>query len=323
MSGTAWGLAAIWNASLNTDRQRPLEARDHVWASELGKSYYDRFHKMKGRKATTPPNMRARRKFEAGSLMEWVVSQVLVRAGVLHTTQDYITNEEGAVKVTGKADFVAGGMIQDVDLDDMPETFALVAQEAIEVLKKRFPNGLRDQGLEIKSCSAFMFERYLKQPSRHHALQAFHYAYNTKKPYIIVYISRDDLRVCEWVIEPDDAGMKQRYFEDLDGMAKVIAAGAPEKEPMLLWDADEQKFTKNWEVEYSLYLTDYGFERPDEFTELLKPHCTHLNSVIKRWNDGAKMTANNIQWYEDGIAFDPKVAEVFNKLGINPLKAKE
>lgn len=318
--GDNWGLAQVWNESLDTDRQRPLEKREHVWASELGKSYYDRYYKMQGRTATTPPNMRARRKFEAGNLMEWVVTQVLTRAGVLHTTQDYIVCDEGDVRVTGKNDFMAGGKIQDVNLDDLPDTFAMVAEAAVTALKNKFPNGIRDQGLELKSCSAFIFEKYLKAPGEHHALQAFHYAYNTKKPFILVYICRDDLRVCEWVILPDNQKLKRKYFDDLVGMRNVLDAAEkgvmPEKEPLLLYDEKEQRFSKNWEVEYSLYLTDYGFERPDEYADALGGHVTHLNSVIKRHREAKKFTEKNLDWIEEGIAFDPQVADILERLNI-------
>src|SRR5207245_2692261 len=139
----------VWNEALSADRQRDMKERDYVWASELGKGYYDRYFKMKGRKPTTPPGARAQRKFEAGNLTEWVMQQVLARAGVLQDAQLALEDTTGAIRVSGRCDFKAGGVVQDLDLEDsgLPETFAVIAEEAITKLKEKYPDGLREQGL--------------------------------------------------------------------------------------------------------------------------------------------------------------------------------
>jgi len=44
-----WSVQGIWNEELTLGRKdRVLEPRDHIWASELGKSHYERYLKMTG-----------------------------------------------------------------------------------------------------------------------------------------------------------------------------------------------------------------------------------------------------------------------------------
>src|SRR6266849_3546434 len=201
MSNNSFSLASIWNQSLSAGRiEREMVPRRHCWASELSGSYYDRYYKMKGRQPTTPPNSRSQRKFAAGNLTEFLVKQILVRAGLLKETQTHISNTEFALEVTGKLDFLAGGEIKDITEDafgDFPEGFDAVASSVVSKLRERHPQGLRDQILEIKSCSGMMFNLYEKQPATHHMLQLFHYAHTMKLPGLLIYISRDDLRIQE------------------------------------------------------------------------------------------------------------------------------
>lgn len=300
----SWSLSHVWNKSLDTDRQRELKQRDYVWASELGGSYYDRYWKMKGRQLTTPPNFRAQRKFEAGNLAEWMVLQVLKRAGILQETQTTVEFTEGPIKVRGRCDFIAGGEIQDVDLSDLPESLADMSAATLQNLKELFPTGLATQGLELKSCSAQIFNKYERAPSMQHGLQAFHYAHTLDLPFHLVYLCRDDLRMVEYVILPDSEKWMELYMNDLDYIANMISAvdtGSAEAgdyaEPLIAWNEEDKKFEKNWKVEYSGYLTDYGFERPDEYADKAKM-ATRLNNVVKSVNAGTKLRKANLEAIE-------------------------
>lgn len=310
-----WSFAQVWNASLDTDRQRPVEPRDYIWASELGKGLYDRYWKMHGRKPTTPPGLRARRKFEAGNLTEWVMQQVLVRAGILRASQERLEDTTGPIRVSGRCDFIAGGIIQDIDVMELglPDSFAAIAATAIQALKEKFPNGLSEQGLEIKSCSGTMFDKYKAAVGFHHALQAFFYTKTTNLPYTIVYVSRDDLRVCEWVIRPTSDVWEKHYMQDCEAMSKYyrLPEGETTKESLLLWDG--QKFSKNWEVEYSSYLTDYGFERPDEYADKASKAASSLNYIVRRLSDGKELTKKNKEEHlPNGYKFYPGAEEIIN-----------
>lgn len=305
-----WSLASVWNECLDTNREREYTPRDHIWASELSGSYYDRYWKMHGRKPTTPPNLRARRKFEAGNLSEWVVLQILRRSQLLKTTQDHITFDNGDMRVTGRSDYIAGGTPKLDDMTDLPEGLAEVSQAVIERLHDS--NELDEQVLELKSCSGMMFERYMIAPARHHAMQLFHYAYNLKKPGRLVYLSRDDLRMVEWTISPDSEEWFDLYDRDISQMAHVYGVSEDEisefKEPLLLYE--DGKFKKNFRIEYSSYLTDYGYERPDEYAEPTGKIAGRINRVLTRIQDGKKLTKLNEEAIEAVVRFFPSAAPI-------------
>lgn len=321
MNKTLWSFAQIWNKTLDIDSHRPYEKRDYCWASELGGSYYDRYFKMQGRKPTTPPNLRSRRKFEGGNLAEWIVQQILKRAGLLQSTQEYITYD-GVLRVTGKADFTAGGeihMLSQEQLEDLPETFAVMAEVMIVRLKEKYPNGLEDVNLEIKSCSGMMFERYIKAPSPLHALQAFHYAFNTKKPTLLVYVSRDDFRIVEHLILPGSRKWQGLYLHDLAIMSDILQCDKKMvkefwKEPLLTFDEDLQKFSKNWKIEYSNYLTDYGFKKPDEYAKPAQSCALRLNNILKKLKGGKELTKVNLKTLDEVYEFYRGAEEIINKV---------
>lgn len=322
MSNT-WSLAQVWNQSLDTVPQRDYEPRDYVWASELGGSYYDRYWKMKGRQPTTPPNLRTRRKFEAGNLIEWVILQVLNRAGVLKSTQEHFVDDSGPIKVTGRCDFEAGGEIQDADFSDLPETIKGISEAAIEALKEKFPDGLAHVNIEVKSCAGMMFDRYEFAPGPQHALQAFVQAKATNRPTLLVYVSRDDLRICEWKILPEQAKYQKLLDKDLEKINHIIYVkeenieeytfnGEAVKEPLLQYSAG--KFSSNWKVEYSNYLTDYGFEYPEEYGKPAKSISLRLNNIVKRLKEGKELSKVNLKTLDECYAFYPQAEEIINKL---------
>jgi hypothetical protein len=309
----------VWNGSLDVDRQRELVPRDYIYASELGKSFYDRYWAMHGRNATNPPNTRAQRKFEAGNLTEWVVLQILKRSKVLQDTQVVIENADGDMRVRGRCDFIAGGKIdKDVDFSDLPESFAVISEVALEDLRKKYPDGLAEQGLELKSCSGTMFNVYEQAPALHHGLQSFHYAYGLNKPYHLSYISRDDLRMVEYVILPDSERWKKLYYEDIATMAEIYRVSESEiadyKEPLLTYDPDTNKFKKNWKVEYSNYLDDYGFERSDIYGDEASKLARRINGVVKHIKNQKKLSKVNYKALDDTYAFYPGAEEKIKEL---------
>ena len=72
-----------WNHSIEQANSKPTEPRDYIYASELGGSVFDIYHKMKGEEPTTPPNLRSYRKFNAGHTWEWIIKMILYRVGAL------------------------------------------------------------------------------------------------------------------------------------------------------------------------------------------------------------------------------------------------
>lgn len=325
MSSKNWGIAQLWNLSLDSVPQRDYEPRDYVWASELGGSFYDRYWKMKGRQPTTPPTLRARRKFEGGNLIEWVILQVLNRAAVLQTTQEHFVYENEFIPVSGRLDFKAGGQIQSADFSDLPETIKGIAESTLAALQEKFPDGLDEVNIEVKSCAGTMFDRYSLAPASQHGLQAFVQAQATNTPTLLVYVSRDDLRIVEWKILPGSDKWLKLLESDLQKMAEVIESNAllqsditdvteysELKEPLLVWSGG--KFSSNWKVEYSNYLTDYGYEYPEEYSKPAKSISLRLNNIVKKIKEGKELTKVNLKTLEECYAFYPEALEVISNV---------
>lgn len=301
-----WTFGSVWNQSLESSKKdRPLDPREHIWASEIGGSMIDRYLKMKGTPPTNPPNPRSRRKFEAGNIWESIVGYVLKRAGILIEAQERLEYQyPGLLKVSGKLDFVAGGN-PDYDkalavLEEfswLPSFVSYATSKIVEDLKIKHPNGLKNVILEIKSCSSFMFEIYEKKGtgSPQHRCQNFHYLKSKKMDEgHIVYVSRDDARILEVpVFNP--SLVEDDYLKDIVEMTAYVKNGIqPDPEKPLVFDETLGKFSANWKVAYSNYLTMlYGFENQMQFDEKYKGTAERWNRVLGRIEDGKELTDNN------------------------------
>jgi hypothetical protein len=132
----------------------------------------------------------------------------------------------------------------------------------------------------------------------------------------------------EYVILPENERWKHEYFKDIGRMAEVYKLSEDFmgdavtlngwklediKEPLLLFDEVTHRFKKNIGVEYSSYLTDYGFERPDQYSDRAKI-ATRLNNVVKSIDSGKKMKKLNDEAIALGIKFYPAVEQILNRL---------
>lgn len=300
-----WSLWEIWNKSLDEDKQeRPLIKRDHIWATELGGSYIDRFLKMNGVAYSNKPNSRSLRKFEAGNIWESIIKFVLIRAGILQSSQEHVSYQyPDALKVTGKLDFIAGGHptydleIIEREFQWLPPFISRAALNIVNTLEEKFPEGLGSVILEVKSCSSFMFENYerFKEPDPKHALQDFHYLKAKSMPEgHVVYVCKDDARLLELEVQnPSD--LEEIYYKDIMTMTDFIRSNTrPPLEDSIVWKDNFKKFAVNWKVEYSNYLTMlYGFKTPDSFHEVYDSKVERWNRVLTRVKNNEKMTDNN------------------------------
>ncbi len=315
-----WSIGQVWNEALENGSRREMKERDHIWASEIGGAYIDRYLKMKGTEPTNPPNPRSLRKFEAGNMMEWVVGMVLKRAGIYKDTQEWLAFQyPGLLKVTGKLDFLAGG---EVDWEkakasvfelELPEFFGRATSKIIEYLSTTYPQGLENIVIEVKSCSSFMFDRYEKTGAdEHHQLQAFHYLKAKNMPEAhIVYISRDDLRMLEFgVFNPSP--IEELYRRDIQTMTKIMGGEIePQKELLVTYDQETGKFSRNWKVAYSNYLTMlYGYESQMAYEEAWTGKVNSWNRVMKRCVEGANMTKLNLDVIKEAKALFPNWDEL-------------
>lgn len=302
----------IWNDTLERS-DRALEPRDRVYASEIGGSMIDRYLKMKAEPFTNPPNSRSMRKFMAGDIWEWIVQTVLVRAGIKFTTQDRVRVEyEGLLPISGKVDFIITG---DTDFDNvtidenMPEFMRKLTTAIVESFKgKVFEKCI----LEVKSLGSFVFEGVLAQdnPKTPHMLQGTVYKKATGLPTHIVYVCRDDVRILQYSIDNIFEELEQEVIRDLTEITHYYRNDIePEKEKLILWDPAGEKFSKNWKVEYSPYLSKLyfynkngddkeltPFSQPDEYYDWVAPIISGMNRVVKRIKEGKELTKSNEEW---------------------------
>lgn len=320
-----WYFSTVWNESLETRVERELKPRERIWASEITGSLIDRYLKMTAVKPTNPPNPRSLRKFEAGNMMEWIVGVVLKRAGILISNQDWLQFQyPGLYPVTGKLDFFAGGnpdwdkAKNEVKVLELPQFFSKATDAIIAHFADKYPNGLEKIVLEIKSCSNFMMERYEKKGvNLGHALQSFHYlkAKNMNEAHV-VYICKDDLRMLEFPVNNPSEELLVNY-EDIyksDIMAithyhknKIM----PEKEKEIFFDEVMGKFSANWKVGYSNYLTMlYGYENQKAYDDKFKPIVSRFNRVLKRCVNSDKMTDKNKVVLDEIRTFFPNFDDI-------------
>jgi len=298
----SWSFWKVWNDSIEMGRpDKEVKPRDYLWASELGGSVIDIFLKLKGITPTNPPNFRANRKFEAGNMMEWVVEMVLRRAGICVDAQKWVSHEyPGLLRVTGRVDFLAGGkpdwQIAEKALEDLqlPEFFGRATKSIITHLKNEYPSGLPVIGLEVKSCSSFMFEKYLKgEVNTGHQLQLFHYlksgGFNEGH---IVYICKDDLRMLEIGIA-NPSPVEDVYRAKIEEISNYYKNDQqPPLEPELIFD--NGRVSSNWKIEYSAFLTHlYGYKEPENYRERWKYDIPAFNRVLSRISKGQPVTENN------------------------------
>lgn len=305
---SSWGMAEIWNSALADREERKLEKRDYLWASELGNAPIDTYLKMNATPYSNPANERARRKFEAGNVFEWIVSLMLKRAGILKDMQTRFEHQyETLLRVSGKGDFIAGGsvnidaakdFIQFLEDSEMPEVFTRCFERVTKYLAETYPKGITEMPLEIKSVSSFAMDKLEVQrmPIARHRLQLFHYlkGANYKKG-LIVYLCRDDLRMMEFSVT-NPSHVEEEYKDAISIMSGYVKNQmTPPKEKLIMFDDEYGKFSKNLGVEWSPYLTMlYGFEQPRDYGEIYGKKASSWNRVMKRVCEGAKMTDKNL-----------------------------
>lgn len=286
-------------------QERELVARDYLWASELGKPLADVWLKMKAEPITNPPNARSLRKFEAGNIHEWIIKIILLRAGILKSTQDRVeSNYGGLLRVSGKVDFIAGGEVNEeaaieaITAMALPEKTESAMRQIIAYLKQNYPDGLDTKVIELKSVSSHMMNA-IEQTGKAlaiHRLQAYHY---TKHPNIertdILYLSRDDLRLYEIPVLADTPDIEHEYRSYIErATAAYQSEERPAVDPAVVFDEDMGKFTVNRPLGWSSYLTLLtGLQDQAEFDTKYKSIPASWNRVLTRIKNAQSMTKSN------------------------------
>lgn len=327
MHNSSWSITETWNSSLERS-DRPIVPRARLYASELGGSMIDRWHKLKGTPYTNPPNSRSMRKFMAGDIWEWIIKTVLIKAGIPFTTQDKVLLEyEGLLPISGKLDFIAGGPVnykealERLDAEDIPDFVKTPARAIIERFMTSYPDGIPKKIIEIKSVGSFIFESLLAQdnPRTHHMLQATVYHLTQKLPTDIVYVCRDDCRLLQYNIDSIAPVLEKEIKKDLEKITEYYQTDTePPKEPLVVWE--NGKFKTNWKIQYSPYLTMLythevdgkmkSIETPDEYFEAFSPLVSSWNRVVSRRREGKDMTASNREKVEEMSRYGFDLSEI-------------
>lgn len=289
----------IWNNAIISRKEREMKTRDYCYASEMGYPLIDRWYKMRSEKPTNPPNDRAKRKFFAGNLYEWIVWNVFNLSGLLINKQEDVWMKDGDIPVKGRLDFIVGGTPnfsnakKEIDSMPMPEEMKQFFETVLEQMEAFYIGEYYQSVKEIKSVSTFMFDKIEKKGAiRQHELQLLHYQMGTGiERGGIAYICRDDARLKEYDLN-DAESLKSQYYAELTDLSGYLKSGErPPVEPLILWDG---RFSKNLGVEYSNYLKlIYGFETPEDYRNVVDSKIARWNRVLKRVQNGDKMTDKN------------------------------
>jgi len=318
-----WTFVGAWNKSLDEMDRYGAYKRDYIWASQLGNSQIDIWLALNGTEPSNNFDIRAKRKFDAGVLWEWIAELVAKRAGIFLHKQDRVEyGFEDTIKVVGKFDLMIGGkrnlkMIEDVkkalEIISLPDRF-VKAMDSVEK-NMNFETTLPARILEVKSSSAFMYEAQYKKgiPSENHALQCLHYLLATEmNEGAILYISKDDARMMEIPIWRDDKMLNDKYREILE-LATYYYRNKekPPLEPTIIFDYNKGKFGDNWNIKYSAYLTMlYGFEAESNYQDAFKSKIAAWNRVLGRIKKEKRITEANLAYMTEIKKSFPNLKEI-------------
>ena len=219
--------AALWNRSFD-EPSRPPKTRNYLYASELKGKPYDTVLSMLGVLPTSEPNARAKRKFQAGNLFEFIVKVALQNCGLYKVAQEGVKSETNGIEISGKIDFVVGGkpnfdnrfqeIVKEMELGDGFESYLFRLQENFKNWYNEKQTEFFKEIWEIKSVSAHIFDgiEMAEKPKENHELQIYHYVCH--HPMItagrIVYICRDDLRIREFHVTRSDSQLYAKYAKE-------------------------------------------------------------------------------------------------------------
>lgn len=317
-TGSDWSIQTIWNEVLSLADEREFKPREHIWASEIGKNFFERYLKMTGVKPDLEYPKRVLRVFCAGDFYERLMGYILVTAGILkHDNKRYeVPATETTLMVSVKPDFIAGGkpdwekVRKDLEENPMWNFFPklkLIAEKLVAQLNEKFPQGLSDLVYEIKSVNSQLFwskKHYLQEAYPHHAMQLHTEMKATGLPEgRLLYVSKDDLTILEFPLYLLDEEREKLWLADVQQMTHYIKTRTSPPPPQEIVFDKRKKitfqhkklkyiiqgcYTHNWEIERSMYfptiMTALGKEEVKDtkkWIESLKPDLKEMNDKLK------------------------------------------
>ncbi len=303
MTENSWTIQEIWNDTFVGESTTEVKPRDYIRASEIGKSFLDRYYAMTGVEWTHPFDARVLRIFEAGNIYEWLVRLVLIRAGILrHDEKEIKIEPEGILPVIGHLDFIAGGkpdwkqaqsIVPLLEQLFFPKRMLVVSEKLIESLSKKYPDGLPEQLFEVKTVNSLAFWRHSKgdkqsssvvmQAYDHHIMQIYTYMKGLGlKKGLILYLSKDDLTLAEYKVTADEE-LEHKWLSDVQTMTHHYNQKIqPQREPDMVWDQDKFYWRPNWQIVRSNYFGHIVKDMTkEEWDRQIKNLCNRCKTRIK------------------------------------------
>lgn len=301
----SWSLTSIWNKTLLMRQDSwEFKPRNYIRSSELGGAFLDRYYKLKGIQSTNPYDERTLRKFEAGNLFEWLVGNVLKRAGLLVKTQDTIkVGYPNCLTVWGHYDYKVSPpeswekARESVKEVEYPVKLEQIALKLIDYLQEKYAliyasNGELKSGMktilyEIKSVNSMVFWSRIDQLYNaypHHRLQLYSYLKGTGiEEGRLLYISKDDMTVVETGVFLSDEKTEQLLREDIEYMTRCYKENLePPREEDLVFDKAKNKWRLNWHIQFSSYLTKITGLSREEWEKQAVSEMGKRNRRIKK-----------------------------------------
>ena len=309
-----WSIQTPWNNSLIIPSKRENQARDMLWASEIGRDYYEVYLSMNGIEPTNKFSDTIRRKFEAGNFYEAIVIWTCQKVGILKNTQGQVRlfpEDKSLLPIYGRYDILAGHNgdwqktkkeMEDyfnklIELEfDFPffDRVKKIAFETINYLSEKYPQGLTDKIYEVKSLNSLAFWRGgepISTPYEHHIFQqTFYQLYNKDNTDIgsFLYIDRDTMSLSELpnLVKPEVVEKMKEWHKQISYY--YLNKVEPKPPELIIFSEKEQKYQVNWQFERSAYKDRIlGDKKLEDITEEVK----QKNQILKE--QGLMKSAKN------------------------------
>jgi hypothetical protein len=248
---------------------------------------------------------------------------VLFQVGLLRANEERVmSNFDKGLQVSGRLDVLFGGKFDIQNISEILNrltflSFIGILSRAILEFAERNKKTIYDiSGLEIKSVSDYMYNKIYARGSAepHHLLQCFHYAYWKQMPFQLVYFDKNNGRIIEFWVLPNDKELYKLYCADILQMSEYYTAKTlPPKEKLIKFETG--RFSENWNVLYSKYLThSYGFNTKEEYKNHVLPKIGRWNRVMARIKDGKQLTPDNREAIDEmrKAGYDVGVPEIID-----------
>lgn len=158
--------------------------------------------------------------------------------------------------------FEMGNLIETFVVDNLKEKYPdaeLQSRFEFNGMSGKADIVLGDDIKEVKSVRSddyWMMARGKRPPKIQHRMQLWSQLEGLKKPRgSIVYVSKDDLSITEFIVYRDSEGLREAVTAELGLMNRAWEAKLPP--PPVRWDFDARRFTEltkdDWQIKYSRF----------------------------------------------------------------------